>query len=37
LSVITHIVCMTAINGARPMVSGTKMKVVDGGDAELPP
>ena len=26
LSVISHTVCMTAISGARPMVSGTKMK-----------
>src|SRR3984893_7344626 len=26
LSVTTHTVCMTAINGARPMVRGTKMK-----------
>ena len=26
LSVTTHTVCMTAISGARPMVSGTKMK-----------
>ncbi|CFR82368.1 Uncharacterised protein [Mycobacterium tuberculosis] len=26
LSVTTHSVCMTAISGARPMVSGTKMK-----------
>ncbi len=26
LSVITHTVCMTAISGASPMVSGTKMK-----------
>ena len=26
LSVITHTVCMTAISGARPIVSGTKMK-----------
>ena len=26
LPVITHTVCMTAISGARPMVSGTKMK-----------
>ena len=26
LPVTTHTVCMTAISGARPMVSGTKMK-----------
>jgi hypothetical protein len=26
LSVKTQIVCMTAINGANPMVSGTNMK-----------
>ena len=26
LPVMNHTVCMTAINGAKPMVSGTKMK-----------
>ena len=35
--VTTHIVCMIAIIGASPMVSGNKDEVVDGSDTELPP
>jgi hypothetical protein len=35
--VTTQTVCITAINGASPIVNGTKMKCIDGGGPELPP